>query len=389
MVSRLREMGIEPLIVDAGIRGEPDVPVYVTRRRVAEKGNTTLEAVQAIPHEGKALNAMIVGAIAVAREMLEADNIRGALAIGGSMGTTLGTAIMRSLPFGFPKVMVSTMASRNTRAFVGTKDILMLHSVCDLAGVNRMTRKVLRNGAAALAGMVLGRSEGPSTDETLPQVALSTLGTTESCAVEIRRALAEAGWEVVTFHTNGSGGQAMDEMIQEGEFDAVIDLSLHEITDNACGGEYDSGPERALPALRQGVPTVLVPGNMDFIVTGTLAETQKRYPGRATHSHNEAISVVKTSPEEMATLGRLLAQRCSEAKGPLAVLVPAEGLSAFGHRQGPLYDPEGTRRFLEAFRSEARDPALLRVVPAHINDPEFARALLDAFFGIWKPGGAD
>ena len=150
----LEKLGLKPLIMDPGIRGNPDLPVFVSRQEVASRGGTTLGEVQSIPHEGRALNAMIVGAVKVAAELYEQGAIRGVVSIGGSMGTTLGSSVMRALPFGFPKVMISTMASRNTRAFVGTRDILMLHSVCDLAGLNRMTRKVLENGAGALAGMV-------------------------------------------------------------------------------------------------------------------------------------------------------------------------------------------------------------------------------------------
>ena len=378
----LEKLGLKPLIMDPGIRGNPDLPVYVSRQEVAAKGGMTLSEVQSIPHEGKALNAMIVGAVKIASALHEQGAIKGIVSIGGSMGTTLGSSVMRALPFGFPKVMISTMASRNTRAFVGTRDILMLHSVCDLAGLNRMTRKVLANGAGALAGMVDSGLMESGNETPRRQIALSTLGTTEACAAWLRQVLSKEGFEVVTFHTNGSGGQAMEEMITEGAFDALIDLSLHEMVDHVHGGDYDAGAERGTSALRLGIPTVLVPGNMDFLVTGPLGDAKKRFPGRRYHSHNEAITVAQVRPEEMAEMAKRLAQLCSEAKGPVAVLIPAEGFSAFDHPKGPLYEPRIPKRFISAFEGTLHDKRILRTVQAHVNDEAFGIAVLEAFKSI-------
>ncbi|MDQ1335551.1 MAG: hypothetical protein QG552_2501, partial [Thermodesulfobacteriota bacterium] len=227
--------GLTVLVMDAGIRGQSPLPVDISRDRVAEAANSSLHHVQHIGHEGKALDVMIQGAIRCAGDLYEKGEIEGVIEIGGSMGTTLGTAVMRTFPIGFPKVMISTMASKNTRPFVGTKDILMLHSVCDLSGINRITRKVIREGGLALAGMVKGRKIEQA--ETHPLVVLSTLGTTEACAVRVREALEKAGKEVVTFHTVGSGGEAMDQLIREEDVEMVVDLSLHELGDNLFGGD--------------------------------------------------------------------------------------------------------------------------------------------------------
>ncbi len=367
----VKELGLEALIMDPGIRGNPDFPVYVSRHKVASRGGTTLSDVQMIPHEGKALNAMIVGAISIARELYEQGRINGIVALGGSMGTTLGSAVMRDLPFGFPKVMISTMASRNTRSFVGTRDIVMLHSVCDLAGLNRMTRRVISNGAGAIAGMVNAGAKIRQERGKLRQVALSTLGTTETCAAWLREALTADGFEVVTFHTNGSGGQAMDEMIEEGEFDFVIDLSLHEIADHRYGGDYDSGALRGVAALRKGIPTILVPGNMDFLVTGPLADAQRRFPSRRYHSHNEAITVAETSPLEMEELGGSLAELSEMACGPALILVPSHGFSAFSDKKGPLYNPANTERFIKGLKDKLKSDSILKILPCHINDKDF------------------
>jgi len=368
--------GLGVVVMDAGIRGESPFPVDISRDRVAEAAGSILSEVQNIGHEGKALDVMITGAIRCAAHLYEKGEIEGVVEIGGSMGTTLGTAVMRTFPIGFPKVMISTMASKNTRPFVGTKDILMLHSVCDLSGLNRITRKVIREGGLALAGMVKGIKKYVS--ETAPLVALSTLGTTEACALRVRAGFEKRGNEVITFHTVGSGGEAMDELIRDEDVEMVVDLSLHEIGDNLFGGDYDAGPRRGLAALEKGIPTVLVPGNTDFLVTGPLALAKERFPGRRLHAHNAAISTAATAPEEMKAIARRISELCGMAKGPVSVLIPMGGFSAFDSPGGPLESPEIRRVFSETLQADL--PAGIRCVEseAHINDPEFAASILEA-----------
>jgi uncharacterized protein (UPF0261 family) len=298
IVECLKAEGITVKIMDAGIKDQCPTPVDVTREEVARAGDKSLLEVQNIGHEGEALQIMTNGAIQCAQELYRQNQIQGVIGLGGSMGTTLGSGVMRSFPVGFPKVMISTMASRDTRAFVGTKDILMLHSVTDLAGLNRITRKILRNGALALAGMLHSAPPDDATEQK-PLVFVSTLGTTEACAQHVRRTLEEKNNEVVIFHTVGSGGKAMEEMIQQEEVSGLVDLSLHEMADHRFGGDYDAGPQRGTMALERGIPTILVPGNIDFLVTGPLENAQKQFPNRPYHGHNAAITVVRTKQEEI------------------------------------------------------------------------------------------
>jgi len=329
----LKEADVDIYTIDAGIMGESPIPVSVSREEVAQLGGETLSKVQNMGHEGRALAAMIKGAIRKVEQLYQEGRFDGVFGLGGSMGTTLGTSVMRTLPVGIPKVMVTTMGSRNTRGFVGTKDILMLHSVCDLAGLNRITNKVLHNGAMAMAGMVRYPAEAPLNDK--PLVLLSTLGTTETCVKKIRSQLLADGMEPVVFHTVGAGGQAMDEMIEHERPFAVVDLSLHEITDHLFGGDYDAGPDRGKAALSAGMPTVLVPGNADFLVTGPLEDARNRFPGRAYHVHNAAITALSTSDEEMAFLGKHLAQLCNEAKGAYRRWFPWEDFRLLILKGGP------------------------------------------------------
>ncbi|MFH1243615.1 MAG: Tm-1-like ATP-binding domain-containing protein [Pseudomonadota bacterium] len=371
----LKQAGVNVLILDGGIRGESPVSVSIGREQVAMAGGRTLAQVQGIGHEGKALDVMIQGAIFHALGLYRQREIQGVIGLGGSMGTTLGTGVMRSFRVGVPKIMISTMASRDTRAFVGTKDVAMFHSVCDLSGLNRITRAILRNGAMALAGMVLGEVQETPSDK--PPVILSTLGTTEACAKTVSKSLEREGREVIIFHTVGAGGMAMEETIHEEEIEAVLDLSLHEIGDHLFGGDYDSGPGRGSAALEKGVPTVLVPGNIDFLVTGPIEEAIKRFPGRPYHVHNSAITVVRTDHREIETLARHLAGLCNSARGPLALLVPMGGFSAFDSKGGPLHDPEGPGLFSKTLKENLSVDSTLHLLPYHINDPEFASAVID------------
>ncbi len=372
----LEKQNVSVLIMDAGIRGKSPAPVDITREEVAIAGGKTLKEVQTIGHEGKSLEIMVNGAIHLARGLYSQHKIDGVIGLGGSMGTTLGTGVMRDFPVGFPKVMISTMASRDTRAFVGTKDVMMLHSVCDLAGLNRISRKILSNGAMALTGMLQHPAENPAREK--PLIFVSTLGTTESCAQQIRETLEEQGKEVIIFHTVGAGGKAMEEMMEQEDVTALVDLSLHEMADHRFGGDYDAGPTRGSTALEQKIPTILGPGNIDFLVTGPLSAAQKQFPERPYHVHNAAITVVRTKREEIDHLAKSLAKFCNKAEGPLKIMVPMRGVSAFDHNEGPLYDPEGPKQFAASMQASLNDEINPDLLPHHINDPEFGRAVIEA-----------
>ncbi len=372
----LEDEGLGVMVMDAGILGQSPFPVDIARERVAAEAGSALSEVQNIGHEGKALDIMIRGAIQCAADLYGKGRIDGVVEIGGSMGTTLGTAVMRTFPIGFPKVMISTMASKNTRPFVGTKDILMLHSVCDLSGLNRITRQVIREGGLALAGMVKGLKK--DLDATSALVALSTLGTTEACALRVREGIEKRGSEVITFHTVGSGGEAMDELIRDEAVEAVVDLSLHELGDHLFGGDYDAGPNRAAAALEKGVPTLLAPGNTDFLVTGPPALANERFAGRRRHVHNAAITAIATAPEEMEAIAARIAELCRNAKGPVSVLIPMGGFSAFDSPGGPLECPEIRDVFSKTLRAGLPSNVQCVESPHHINDPEFAASILEA-----------
>ncbi len=373
--SCLKESGCAVTVMDAGIRGDSPVPVTITRHEVARAGGKTLSEIQSIGHEGEALNMMLMGACRIADEMIAKGAVIGVISLGGSMGTTLGTGVMRRFPIGVPKVMISTMASRDTRTFVGTKDILMLHAVCDLSGLNRFSRKILHNGAMALYGMVSRSRKDISSDKSM--IFISTLGTTEKCVQEIRASLEKQGKEVVVFHTVGSGGRAMEELIASEPVEALVDLSLHEMADHRFGGDYDAGPDRGSVALKKGIPVVLVPGNIDFLVSGPLEQSLKDFPDRPYHVHNTAITVVRTTREEIESIARHVGDYCNAAPGPYTLVIPMKGFSAFDAIEGPLHDPQAPTCFVKALESQLSDTSRMHTLPYHINDSGFSAAVIE------------
>lgn len=378
----LKEFGIPVLTLDVGILGEPQLPATVTREEIARAGGMALTDVRSLGHEGKAIAIMTKGAIQYAWKLYNEGKIKGIIGLGGVIGTSLATGVMRAFPIGVPKLMISTMASRDTRPFVGTKDILMLHSVCNVSGINRITGKILRNGALAMMGML--KDTGSFIAPEQPLVLLSTLGTTATCARIIRQALENEGKEVIVFHTGGSGGEAMEEMVLAETVEAVIDLSLHEIADYCFGGDYQAGSDRGKAALQKGIPTVIVPGNIDFLVTGSLATAQQKFPNRLYHVRSAAVTAVRTRKRELETIGDRLAEFCNDARGPLAILVPMEGFSAFDAKGGPFYDPEAVQHFTRNLKKELDPQISLEMLPFHINDPRFAGAVLDALGTLLK-----
>jgi uncharacterized protein (UPF0261 family) len=251
----------------------------------------------------------------------------------------------------------------------------MLHAVCDLSGLNRFSRKILYNGAMALYGMVSRSRKDISSDKSM--IFISTLGTTEKCVQEIRASLEKQGKEVVVFHTVGSGGRAMEELIASEPVEALVDLSLHEMADHRFGGDYDAGPDRGSVALKKGIPVVLVPGNIDFLVSGPLEQSLKDFPDRPYHVHNTAITVVRTTREEIESIARHVGDYCNAASGPYALVIPMKGFSAFDAIEGPLHDPQAPTCFVKALESQLSDTSRMHTLPYHINDSGFSAAVIE------------
>jgi uncharacterized protein (UPF0261 family) len=374
---RIEEAGFETLVVDAGVLGQGTFAADITSEEVARLGGSTLSELRALKDEGKAMEAMARGATEAVQNLYRQGRLDGVIGLGGSMGTSLGTQVMRSLPFGIPKVMVTTMASRDISPWIGHKDIVVLPSVADLSGLNRMTKRTLNSAAGAIVGMV--RAAPAVSDGDRPIIALGTLGATEGCAKYARPLLEEIGYETIVFHTVGSGGRALEELIREGLTSGVLEISIQELFGNLLASPYDAGPDRFENAGRMGIPQVVLPGNADFIAWSPPGALPSRYSDRYRHMHNPAITLVRTNAEEMRIIAKTLAEKLNRARGPTAVVVPTKGFSDYSREGMFFHEPETDRVFAETLRQAIAPEIEVIEVAADINSPACAEAMVEAF----------
>ena len=368
----LEEAGVEVIHLDPSIRRTVG-GAEISPDDIAAAAGTTMDEVRALKHEGKCQAVMIEGALKCAHQLHDEVGLSGILAIGGSMGTGLATAIMRSFPYGLPKVMISTMASGMTAPYVGTKDITMVNAVCDISGINSITRDVYRNGALALAGMAKGYK--PATENGKPLVLITTLGTTERCSARVRTTLEDKGYEVMVFHTTGAGGRTMESIVQDRHVAAVVDMSLVEIIDLLNGGLCSAGPDRGKAAIEKEVPVIYAPGNVDFIIAGPIDVAREQFPGKRYHIHNPALTAVRTEIEELQAFADHMAAVIDNARGPVSFFVPLQGFSNHDSPEGHLHDPSLPPVFARYLKKVLPDFVEVREIDNHINDAEFADAL--------------
>jgi uncharacterized protein (UPF0261 family) len=332
------------------------------------------------------VQAAAAGAKALALELHAKGELLGVLGLGGSAGTTIATEAMRALPIGVPKLCVSTLASGQTRGFVGDKDILLLNSVVDVLGVNRLSRLVLSNAAHAMAGMVLRAGEAGGHDDK-PLVAATMFGVTTPCVERAKRELEAHGLEVLVFHATGAGGQAMESLVEDGLVSGVLDITTTELADELVGGVLSAGPDRLAAAARAGVPQVVSVGALDMVNFHGLASVPERFRGRRLHAHNANVTLMRTTSEECAALGRELGAKVAAARGPAEILLPARGVSALDREGAAFEDPAARRALHDAVRAHAGS-APVRELDQHINDEAFAleaaRTLL-RLMGVVKP----
>jgi uncharacterized protein (UPF0261 family) len=378
---RLRELGVATVVADSGILGEPlDIVPDVTRTEVARRGGTTIEALRNAGSRGAAVHGMLAGLERVALDMYAEGQLQGALALGGAEGAVLGASVMKALPIGVPKIIVTPIASGRRRfgPLVGTRDVMVVHSVVDILGLNPISTTVFDNVAAAMAGMV-AHGRALEDRDPRPRVAVTMLGNTTRAVMAIRDRLAGHGYDTVVFHSNGVGGPAMEELAAQGLFVGVIDYTTDELADELVGGFHNGGPERLRRIGALGLPQVVVPGCIDFTVHGRPEEVPQRLQGRPFYTHNPEFTLVRTLRDEMAQLGRTFAERLSGARGPIEVMVPTEGLSIPSVPGGVFWDPEADAAFLDALRADLRPDIPVTTHAHHINDTAFAHAVADRF----------
>jgi uncharacterized protein (UPF0261 family) len=372
---RIESAGLRTLMIDVGVLGTPPFEPDISQAEVAAAANEDLAALKTERDRGRSVTAMALGAQAILGRLFAQGAIHGVASLGGSAGTVIATSAMRALPCGFPKLMVSTVASGDTKPYVGTKDICMMPSVLDIAGLNRVSRRILSNAAGAICGMVSSAPAG-ALDEK-PSIAATMFGVTTPCVMTARRSLEQRGYEVLVFHATGTGGQAMEELIEDGAFRAVLDMTTTELADELVGGVMSAGPHRLEAAGRKGIPQLVCPGAIDMVNFGPAETVPAKFRSRELYVHNPSVTLMRTTPEECAEIGRITAIRLNRAGGPVTVLIPLKGVSAIDKAGGPFYSQEALHAYRRALKATLSPPIRLVELDAHINDENFARAAAD------------
>jgi uncharacterized protein (UPF0261 family) len=385
---RLQALGLETIVVDSGILGEANqinlIPGHdVSRTEAARYAGTTIEALRAAGSRGKAVAGMRTALKKLTLELFNQNKLDAIVCMGGAEGAVMGAAAMMQLPVGIPKVLVSPIASGKHYfdPMVGTSDIMVVHSIVDILGLNPIATTIFDNVAAALKGLVEHGHPLPEPGPGEKYVAVTMLGNTTKAVMALKDRLAEHGFETVVFHSNGVGGPAMEELAETGHFVGVIDFTTNETFDPMTGGIHDGGPNRLKRIGLLGLPQVVVPGCIDFCVfhAGAIPPALQ---GRPVYDHNPEYTLVRATQAEMIELGHLFAERLNLSKGPIRIAVPTRGLSIPNVPGGPFWNPEADLAFLETLRAEIRKDIPILTYERHVNDPEFGIEVADLFIDL-------
>lgn len=365
--------GHTAILIDVGPVGPPGVEPDIPNEEVARLAGHELSSLLQTGERDRVMEAMGEGAGRCILNLLRAGRLDGVLGLGGNQGSAIASMAMRVLPLGFPKFLVSTVASGDIRPYIGHKDIGVMFSVGDLVGgPNPVTRSVLANAVSGLLGMVEG-GERISLRQGERTVAVTALGNTEPAVSWATRLLRQRGFEVVAFHASGAGGSAMEELIEGGFINAVLDLTPHEVTEEVVGaGAYvPVRPGRLSAAGLMGIPQVVSTGALEYVCFGPRESIPPGMRRRKIYMHNPYNANMRVSREEMAQVGRVMAERLNQARGPTAVLVPRKGWSVYGREGGPLHNPRGNKILVKALKDHLKSHIRYEEIDAHINDPQF------------------
>ncbi len=383
--SVIESQGVDTHLVDVGVMGDPEIEPDTTAAEVAEAGGTTLASLREDGDRGTAMEAMGEGAAAVAERLHDEGTLDGALGLGGSGNTSIATAAMRALPIGVPKFMVSTVASGDTEPYVGSRDIAMLYSVADIEGLNQLSRRVISNAALAMVGMVANEPDVEVPDR--PTVAITMFGVTTPCVQHAREVLEERGYETIVFHATGTGGRAMEALVDEGLVDGVLDVTTTEWADELVGGVLNAGPDRLEAAGEAGIPQVVSTGALDMVNFGPRDSVPEQFEGRQFHVHNPQVTLMRTTPEETAELGEIIAGKLNAATGPTAMMLPLGGVSMLDVEGEDFHDPEADTALFDALREHLDDDVELIEREEDINDEAFAEVLAEKLDEYMRAAG--
>ncbi len=367
----IRQRGHQTLLIDTGSGSAPTISPDVSRETLAAAGGVDLEGIRQRQDRGEAVTAMASAAALYLSQLVAAGSIQGVISLGGGGGTAISTAAMRALPIGFPKVMVSTLAAGNVAPYVGTKDIVMIPSIVDVSGINRLSRTLLARAAGAICGMV---EIQPPPAEDKPLIAASMFGNTTTCVNEAKVLLENAGYEVLVFAATGTGGRIMESLIESGLITGVLDITTTEWADELVGGVLNAGPTRLEATGKAGIPAIVTPGCLDMVNFGERATVPEKFADRLFYQHNQQVTLMRTSVEENATLGRILAEKVNAYTAPVTVLLPKKAISVISAEGKPFHDPAADQALFTAIKAHLKPEIPVIEIDTEINSPEFAAA---------------
>lgn len=374
--------GALTLVIDVGVLGKPVFTPDIPASEVARAAGADLSELIKESDRGHSVTAMSKGAAEVVKDLYDKHKLQGVISMGGSAGTNIGTTAMRALPTGVPKLMVSTLASGDTRPYVDVKDITMMYSVVDISGINRLSRRILTNAAAAIAGMVKAKMEAKVDDR--PLIAATMFGITTPCVTKAREILESAGYEVLVFHATGIGGRTMEDLVRGNFISGVLDVTTTELADELVGGVCSAGPNRLEAAGELGIPQVIVPGAMDVVNFWAPETVPDKFEGRRFYYHNPTVTGMRTTKDENTQLGRIMAEKLNRAKGPTIVAIPRRGLSAIDKEGQLFYDKQADYAFAESLKSHLSKRVKLIEMDNHINDDQFAITIVNLLLDNMK-----
>lgn len=378
----IKKKRLSTLVIDFGVLGEPAFKPDISREAVAAAGGGDLALYRYGEHKDEAMRVMANGLAVVVRQLYDVGKLDGILGMGGSGGTSIATAAMRTLPVGVPKLMVSTIAGGDVSAYAGTKDITFMPSIVDVAGFNRISRTIYTNAAGAIAGMV--GMAAPEAAEAKPLIVASMFGNTTKSVDHARSVMERNGYEVLVFHATGTGGKTMESLIADGYITASMDITTTELADEVCGGVLSAGPTRCMAASKAGIPAVLAPGCVDMANFWGIDTVPEKFKGRNLYQWNPNVTLLRTNVEENIKMGEMIAAAANAATAPVAIVLPLKGVSMLDSEGGQFWDPAADRACYAAIKQNLKPDIPVIELDHNINDPEFADKVAETLLGMLK-----
>ena len=383
--TEIEKRGCKVFVINVGVLGQPSFTPDISSEEVAEVGGSQLSVLVEREERGEAMAVMTAGAAKVVARYFEAGKFDGIISMGGGGGTVMGTSAMRVLPIGVPKVMVSTVASGDTSPYVGTSDIVMVPSIVDVAGLNRISRTIYTNAAGAICGMVAGEV-AKQTDEK-PLIAATMFGNTTRAVEHARKKIEQQGYEVLVFHATGIGGRTMEMLIESGFITGVLDMTTTEWADEICGGVLSAGSERLDAAGKAGIPQVVTPACIDMCNFWAPDTVPEKYKDRLFYEWNPNVTLMRTTPEENEEMGRIFADKLNAAQGPVVVYIPMGGFSELDFPDKIFWWPEADQAFVDGLKSKLKPEIPVIIMDKDVNDPEFSGQVAGKLLDMLSNGG--